>query len=369
LLFLKRSRSRVKVRFTSPGLRTVVAAFLLAAIALVKNINLILLVSYFFVGLIIWNYIQCRQAVRRIRINRLPTNPAFAHDEVPCEYEIENLTRKPVANLVLEDSPFGTAHVWTIPTVPAQSRILVTRLATAGQRGRFESMDASVATTAPFGLVRAKRTTDKTVEAWIYPGRGVIDLDRLRLRLPAFGVGRERRRALVPLPAEGTDIHGLRPFRTGDSPRLIHWKTTARVGEPIVREFDRNAAPDLFVMLDVAWIRRDHTGYRLELALEFLSTLIWTWSTKTEAALIVALPDAESVAQHRVSQRAEAHALLRFLATYQLPRAHDAAPVSYDAVSERIPILMIGETQVETRRGLTIDPSNASEIYRPKASK
>lgn len=38
------------------------------------------------------------------------------------------------------------------------------------------------------------------------------------------------------------DLRGLRPFRDGDSPRAIHWRTSARLGEPIVRE-DAGSGP------------------------------------------------------------------------------------------------------------------------------
>jgi uncharacterized protein (DUF58 family) len=222
-----------------------------------------------------------------------------------------------------------------------------------------------VACSAPFGLVLARMGGQGTSTTWVYPRRGTIDIDRLRLRLPAMGVGLERRRSLVPLPADGTDIYGLHPFRTGDSPRLIHWKTTARVGEPMVREFDRNSAPDLLATIDSQWVMADRTGKRFEAALEFLSTLVWSWSTKTEATLTIALPDRSGTFVQEMTQRAHAHHVLRFMATCSLPDSASSWTFSYDSLSERVPVIVIGASQIEGRRGLAIDPSQPCEFYCP----
>jgi uncharacterized protein (DUF58 family) len=34
----------------------------------------------------------------------------------------------------------------------------------------------------------------------------------------------------------GTGLHALRPYRPGDDTRLVHWKTSARLGELVVKE-------------------------------------------------------------------------------------------------------------------------------------
>jgi uncharacterized protein (DUF58 family) len=75
----------------------------------------------------------------------------------------------------------------------------------------------------PFGLFRARAllTIDAEVVTWPAPGP-------LR-RTPPAAARRGQR---------DDRIAGLRPFRQGDSPRDMHWKATARRGEPIVREHE-----------------------------------------------------------------------------------------------------------------------------------
>jgi uncharacterized protein (DUF58 family) len=48
----------------------------------------------------------------------------------------------------------------------------------------------------------------------------------------------------------GIDYYGVREFRSGDSLRHVHWKTTARRGELVVREFERETGTPLVVLVD-----------------------------------------------------------------------------------------------------------------------
>ncbi len=56
----------------------------------------------------------------------------------------------------------------------------------------------------------------------------------------------EKNRALQ----ESCSVRGLRPYRSGDSPRWIHWKSTARGGRLIIKEFDDETIADQFIFLD-----------------------------------------------------------------------------------------------------------------------
>ncbi|MCA8975674.1 MAG: DUF58 domain-containing protein [Planctomycetes bacterium] len=117
-----------------------------------------------------------------------------------------------------------------------------------------------------------RRTVDgrATVDGHL-PGlpRGIHELRRCRIesRWP-FGLLRIRRQ--IPVAAElitwpapsptGNSVHRpvraadrdstigtLRPFRGGDAMRDVHWKATARRGEPVVCERDRRHAVELVV--------------------------------------------------------------------------------------------------------------------------
>jgi uncharacterized protein (DUF58 family) len=49
---------------------------------------------------------------------------------------------------------------------------------------------------------------------------------------------------------QGTDLYGVREYRSGDSLRRIHWKTSARRGELVVREYEPPGLKVLALLLD-----------------------------------------------------------------------------------------------------------------------
>jgi uncharacterized protein (DUF58 family) len=87
----------------------------------------------------------------------------------------------------------------------------------------------------PFRLVsRVRRRGDRSV-VWVYP------LTRWVVPLPGRVSDSVDATASVYSSPRGTSFHSLREYRDGDDWRLIHWPSTARTGELVVRQ---NALPD-----------------------------------------------------------------------------------------------------------------------------
>jgi uncharacterized protein (DUF58 family) len=72
--------------------------------------------------------------------------------------------------------------------------------------------------------------------------------------LPFLGSAPTAERAMHPAPRRGggPDYLGIREYRQGDSMRHIHWPSTARLGELMVREFEREETRRLAVILDAS---------------------------------------------------------------------------------------------------------------------
>ena len=51
-------------------------------------------------------------------------------------------------------------------------------------------------------------------------------------------------------PVGGDVFHAVRPYEFGDDHRLVHWRTTARIGELMVRQHRDTNRPDLMIFLD-----------------------------------------------------------------------------------------------------------------------
>jgi uncharacterized protein (DUF58 family) len=72
------------------------------------------------------------------------------------------------------------------------------------------------------------------------------------------------------------DYHGLRDYRSGDSRRWIHWRTSARRGELMVRQFEQQRNQDLCLLVDL-WQPENPSPKDLEsveLAVSFAATIV-----------------------------------------------------------------------------------------------
>ena len=58
------------------------------------------------------------------------------------------------------------------------------------------------------------------------------------------------------------EFRNLRDYRAGDDPRDVHWRSTARLGQPLVREYERERAEALWICLDQG--RRGAPGEAVE---------------------------------------------------------------------------------------------------------
>ena len=112
------------------------------------------------------------------------------------------------------------------------------------RRDLYELGPAEIRTTDPFGLLRFIRRFAAREEVVVYPE--VFDLVGFPLR---GGGGASGTRG--SLGRRGDEFSGLREYRRGDDRRHIHWKSAARTGELVVKEFAQDAPRRHAVLLDL----------------------------------------------------------------------------------------------------------------------
>lgn len=100
----------------------------------------------------------------------------------------------------------------------------------ADVRGRYPIGPLSVRVGDPFGMVELHRTFSKTTELVVIPR--VVRLPTIRLRGAWAGSGDNRPR---PFSTGSVADVTVREYRRGDDLRRVHWRSTARVGELMVR--------------------------------------------------------------------------------------------------------------------------------------
>ena len=100
-------------------------------------------------------------------------------------------------------------------------------------------------------------------------------------------------------PNEG-EFFGLREWQTGDCPKWIHHRTTARVGEPIVRQFEQQRQFDACLLIDCFDAGGRHSGgagqrsggsEAVETAISFAATVVMSMDHSPANRLVLAVAD------------------------------------------------------------------------------
>lgn len=216
----------------------------LAAIGTGNNLLFLLLGAVLgFIALSGW---MSEQTLRGLEVRRRGPIAATAGEPARVAYEVRNGKRR-LPSFAVEVGEAGAAGRAWIPALAAGESATARAEQAWERRGVYPLATVVLATSFPFGLFRKERDVE-------LPGEAVV---RPRTDLPVRDPRPAGRRSLAADRAHAGavggrgDFRALRPYRPGDDPRDVHWPTTARVGEPTVREFERDRSRALWLCLEL----------------------------------------------------------------------------------------------------------------------
>ncbi len=122
-------------------------------------------------------------------------------------------------------------------------------------RGRYELGPMSLSVSDPFGLVELHRTFQDSALLTVTPK--VVPLPAIPLGGVIDGSGDSRPRAFAGGSAEDVTV---REYRRGDDPRLVHWRSSARTGELMVRREEQPWQARATLVLDNRWSAHRGSG-------------------------------------------------------------------------------------------------------------
>jgi uncharacterized protein (DUF58 family) len=129
-------------------------------------------------------------------------------------------------------------------------------------RGLFSVGPVTITTGDPFGFFRYTQTYGRPQNILVYPR--ATELPNFYVppaNLPGEGRFRKRTHYVTP------NASGIREYEPGDSFNRIHWPTTARTGELMVKLFELDPASDIWIILDLD--KSVHVGDREDGTEEF----------------------------------------------------------------------------------------------------
>lgn len=166
-------------------------------------------------------------AGRKTRVELLVSN-----DSVAASPRVEIVDRLP------------EPRFFELPPVDARETGRIKVPVIFAKRGLYDLGPAEIKTKDPFGLLRFVRRVPEPLEVVVYPE--VHDLAGFPLRGSGADAG-----VRGAFSQRGDEFSGLREYRRGDDRRHIHWKSVARTGELVVREFAASAPRRYAVVVDL----------------------------------------------------------------------------------------------------------------------
>jgi uncharacterized protein (DUF58 family) len=168
----------------------------------------------------------------------------YAGDDIPIRLEVQTDGVVPSGSLVIVEK-IARLGVRETPIARRHGRLRGSYVLESVPRGRYPIESARIVAEDPFGLERAEMSLPLGESLLVYPR--LVDLDALFSESGASAL--EGRRLLLRRPS-GFDFHSVREYEQGESLRRVHWPTTAKRGQLMVKELEDAPRDEVAVLLD-----------------------------------------------------------------------------------------------------------------------
>jgi uncharacterized protein (DUF58 family) len=241
--------------------------------------------------------------------------PPRVHAGSPARVELRMANhashRTPV--LRLRDAVTGTrgANLLLSPLAPGEATRAAYQLPT-DRRGVLKVGPLEVIVADPFGLSQSRTSALGTSQLIVYPR-----IDQIApIALASAHDPQATARHPNAVGRVGDDFYALRPYVVGDDLRKVHWPSTARLGELVVRQHELPWQERTTVMLDVR--SYSHTAASFELAVSAAASILVACFGRGDQ---VRLFTSDRVDSGFGNGRSHLDALLDHLAVVQLDQA------------------------------------------------
>jgi len=220
--------------------------------------NLLHIVLALMLSFLVLSGLLSEAVLRDIRVKRHLPQEAFAGQATAMAIEIENPHRvMPAYAFVLDDfgqmqgearSPFPVSRIFVLHVAAGTTKTRTYSMK-ATQRGPCKLLGFRISTRFPFGLFSKALFLEEPDELIVYPGIHKGGAAHYQVRDPGDESTRQTQKRLL-----GPEASQVRAYETGDSQRRIHWPSTMRRGEILVRAGETSEAYAAEVVLNTMGI-------------------------------------------------------------------------------------------------------------------
>lgn len=117
-----------------------------------------------------------------------------------------------------------------------------------GRRGRYVAGGGEISTTFPFGLIEIRIRMNQSSSVFVAPAIGTLSPtwdQRTNAALTGADASSRKR------GTSDDQFFALRKWKSGDGRKQIHWRSTAKTGMPMVKQFDQPSDLDSAIVIDL----------------------------------------------------------------------------------------------------------------------
>ncbi|MFE0686250.1 DUF58 domain-containing protein [Streptomyces sp. NPDC058961] len=228
--------------FLAAGVAAAICAFVLGQEDLLR-VGLLLAVLPLVCTVVLYRTRYRVAGSRRLEPGRVP-----AGSEARVHLRIDNVSRLHTGLLMLQDRvPYvlGPRPRFVLDRVEAGGKREVSYRVRSDLRGRYPLGPLQLRLSDPFGMCELTRAFSAYDTLTVIPRTEPLPPVRLSGEAAGYGDGRHRSLALA-----GEDDVIPRGYRHGDDLRRVHWRSTARYGELMVRREEQPQRARCTVLLD-----------------------------------------------------------------------------------------------------------------------
>ena len=329
--YIHRRKYFERVALTVEGIAYLTMVSFITIGSVLRNVNLLILMTGILLGPLFINWRLAVYRVRSLRGRRQLPSRINANQMINVQWHCENLQGSvPAMNVIVKDTVRRApveAQTLDSDSHRAGNRLPSTRQRVLGelrerlfvrendretaktqvrfprlmpgqtdiqtyqaffpQRGKYWFETAEIYCSFPFGLVLSRQRIGKEASIMVGPELGVLKPTwEKRLNSTAKGIDSVRRSRAI----EDDDFFALRRWRSGDSRKNIHWRSTAKQRFPIVKQFVERNNRDFALVLDLfADDNRPQTAQDCETVLSFAATTLLSVKMMVEGQAGIAI--------------------------------------------------------------------------------
>ena len=281
-----KQNSTLKIRITPGGLFGLTAFIALFILGFISGLNdetarqnlfyslAAAIFSLFILGLPI-AFIN----LSRLKLSRKVPEEIVAGSSFTAMIKIQNLSKKLPRFALKVDDDFADANdvlnLLSKPIVNEGYCISITPGKTAAlrfqttiqNRGIINLNSVKVSSLFPFSLLKLTKIFEVKDNITVFP-KPIKSFDFTQ---KIFGAFQSSSGALKPKRASIDEYFGVREYKTGDNPRFIHWKMSARRNSLMMKEFLEESLPPILILLDTQVLNRKRLRFALEKAISIVA--------------------------------------------------------------------------------------------------